>query len=254
MTETLAVPSNREDVSVPPQASCHPMNDCSSLLLELHIVEEAAVSRSTSSETSQSSSSTVRSSSHPVSCVHDSQNTVVRISSPVPAVEVKDLTSVTVPEVIRSSNPVMNVKTSSASVERKSITAPMSISHITAMKNSIPEVNAKSPVPDPGITITSPVPAFTTPPPAPPVSRLTLTPKTSKKNLDMNPVCPKPQLLEDKPLVSSDSIRLDGEKQSFMVLENLENEGLFSEASDVSLDLPLLQPSAVERLSASGQV
>lgn len=277
MIETLTVcsSSNPEDTSVPPQAS-----DCSSLLLELHIIEEAAslgpVSRSTSSETSQSSSSSLKTHSDssvksrasdsrlPVSCVNNSQTsviTVVRVSSPFPA----DSTSVTVPEspasaaqsspeVIKSSNqtedvrsPVMNVKISSPSVERKS-TVPVSSSHIIALKSS------------------DPVPVMMTPP-APPVSTLTLTPKTSRKKLEnsqsdtlrINPVYPKPQLEVSSyspPLTSSYS-----EKK--MMVEGLENEGaesswmkdsVFSEASDVSLDLPLLQPSAVERLSASGQV
>lgn len=283
MIETLTVcsSSNPEDTSVPPQAS-----DCSSLLLELHIIEEAAslgpVSRSTSSETSQSSSSYLKTHSDssvksraydsclPVSCVNNSQtsvNTVVRVSSPVPA----DSTSVTVPEsptsaaqsspeVIKSSNqtedvksPVMNVKISSPSVERKS-TVPVSSSHVIALKSS----EAKSLVPDP-------VPVMMTPP-APPVSTLTLTPKTSRKKLEssesdtlrINPVCPKPQLE-----VSSYSPPLTSSYSEMMMVEGLENEGpesswmkdsVFSEASDVSLDLPILQPSAVERLSASGQV
>ncbi|XP_057210587.1 YLP motif-containing protein 1-like [Triplophysa rosa] len=272
-TLTVSSSSNPEDIGVPPQASYDPTNDCSSRLLELHIVEEAVssgpVSRSMSSETSGSTlkthlmlDSSAKSSSLPVSCVNDSQmsvNTVVRISSPVPA----DSTSVTAaqrpPEVIKSSNqtedvksPVVNVKTSSPS------TAPTSSSHVTALNSS--KVNAKSAVPDP-------VPAITTPL-ASPVWRLASTPKTSRKNLEnseSDTLRVKPQLevsshsqpesIRHEPLTSSDS------EQWRLTVEDVEGaescwtkDGVFLETSDLPLDLPLLQPSAVERLSASGQL
>lgn len=187
---------------------------------------------------------------------------------------------------VKSPSPVTVAKTSSPVVVRKS---PSPITAVKATKSPVPGVLAKSQSPEPGITSKSPVPTLITLP-TPPVSTLTLTPKPSKGKpeysepgiLGISLPCPKPLLEEalDKLLTSGLSQPepaklLEGDPASpemsdeILALHQLMPQGdtqiPFSEiswtddslnpgAAVVSLDLPLLQPSAVERLSASGQV
>ncbi|XP_073697093.1 paxillin a isoform X2 [Garra rufa] len=221
----------------------------------------------------------------PVIAKASSPVTIPRISSPVAK-------SPNPPPVIKSSNRIVDVKssspitvakTSSPVVVRKSPSPALS-----ATKSPVPGVHAKSPSPEPGITSKSPVPTTITLP-APPVSTLTFTPKPSKEKpesfepgiLGMSLPCPEPLLDEalDKLLtslsqpepgkvvegapVSSEvtdgvlgllhqSTPQGGFKESWM--DDPLNPTSIPGASEVSLDLPLLQPSAVERLSASGQL
>ncbi|XP_067261906.1 uncharacterized protein [Chanodichthys erythropterus] len=230
--------------------------------------------------------------SPPVVAKASSPVTIRRISSPVAK-------SPSPPEVMKSSNRIVDVKspspgttpkTSSPVVVRKS---PSPITAVKATKSPVPGVLAKSPSPEPGITSKSPVPTLITLP-APPVSTLTLTPKPSKEKpetsepgiLGISLPCPKPLLEEalDKLLTSGlsqpEPVKLlegypASSEMNDDILELLHQstpEGGYKDtqiplteiswtddpfnpgASDVSLDLPLLQPSAVERLSASGQL
>uniref|UniRef100_A0A8C2ARF4 Paxillin n=1 Tax=Cyprinus carpio TaxID=7962 RepID=A0A8C2ARF4_CYPCA len=188
---------------------------------------------------------------------------------------------------VKSPSPITTVKTSTPVVVRKS---PSLVTAVRATKSPIPGTLAKSPSPEPGITSKSPVPT-TISLPAPPVSTLTLTPKASKEKpesfelgiLGISLPCPKPLLEEalDKLLMSSlsqpEPVKLgEGTPASLEVNDDILacfhqstpsgglkdvtwmddplNSTSFPEESDVSLDLPLLQPSAVERLSASGQI
>ncbi|XP_016096561.1 calphotin-like [Sinocyclocheilus grahami] len=184
-------------------------------------------------------------------------------------------------------SPVTVAKTSSPVVVRKS---PCPVTAVRATKSPVPGVLAKSPSPQPGITSKSPVPTTITLH-APPVSTLTLTPKLSKEKpesfepgiLGISLPCPKPLLEEalDKLLTSSlsqpepgklgegDPASSEVNDDVLALLHQLTPQGGFKDitwmddylnptsfpgASDVSLDLPLLQPSAVERLSTSGQL
>ncbi|XP_077097921.1 paxillin a isoform X7 [Siphateles boraxobius] len=191
---------------------------------------------------------------------------------------------------VKSSSPVTIAKTSSPVVVRKS---PSPTTAVRATKSPFPGVLARSPNPDPGITCKSPVPTLIALP-APPVSTLTLTPKPSKEKpdnskpgiLEISLPCPEPLLEEalDKLLTSSlsqpEPVKLleedpgspemnddilslfhhstpqGGYKDTQTPLTDIgwTDDSLYPGASDVSLDLPLLQPSAVERLSASGQL
>ncbi|XP_042579126.1 LIM domain-binding protein 3-like isoform X2 [Cyprinus carpio] len=232
--------------------------------------------------------------SSPFSVTKKSPPMVPKASSPVITPRISK--SPSPPQVIKSSNrivdvkspsPITTVKTSTPVVVRKS---PSLITAVRATKSPIPGTLAKSPSPEPGITSKSPVPT-TISLPAPPVSTLTLTPKASKEKpesfelgiLGISLPCPKPLLEEalDKLLTSSlsqpEPVKLgEGTPASLEVNDDILacfhqstpsgglkdvtwmddplNSTSFPEESDVSLDLPLLQPSAVERLSASGQL
>ncbi|XP_042579127.1 paxillin-like isoform X3 [Cyprinus carpio] len=232
--------------------------------------------------------------SSPFSVTKKSPPMVPKASSPVITPRISK--SPSPPQVIKSSNrivdvkspsPITTVKTSTPVVVRKS---PSLITAVRATKSPIPGTLAKSPSPEPGITSKSPVPT-TISLPAPPVSTLTLTPKASKEKpesfelgiLGISLPCPKPLLEEalDKLLTSSlsqpEPVKLgEGTPASLEVNDDILacfhqstpsgglkdvtwmddplNSTSFPEESDVSLDLPLLQPSAVERLSASGQI
>uniref|UniRef100_A0A8C2QAT0 Paxillin n=1 Tax=Cyprinus carpio TaxID=7962 RepID=A0A8C2QAT0_CYPCA len=188
---------------------------------------------------------------------------------------------------VKIPSPVTVTKTSSPVVVRKS---PCPVTAVRATKSPVPGVLAKSPSPQPGITSKSPVPT-TISLPAPPVSTLTLTPKPSKEKpesfepgiLGISLPCPKHNLEEalDKLLMSSLSqpgpvkfgegapassevnddvlgllhqLTPQGGIKDVTWMDDSLNPTSFPGASDGSLDLPLLQPSAVERLSASGQL
>uniref|UniRef100_A0A8C1WFY6 Paxillin n=1 Tax=Cyprinus carpio TaxID=7962 RepID=A0A8C1WFY6_CYPCA len=188
---------------------------------------------------------------------------------------------------VKIPSPVTVTKTSSPVVVRKS---PCPVIAVRATKSPVPGVLAKSPSPQPGITSKSPVPT-TISLPAPPVSTLTLTPKPSKEKpesfepgiLGISLPCPKHHLEEalDKLLMSSLSqpepvkfgegapassevnddvlgllhqLTPQGGIKDVTWMDDSLNPTSFPGASDGSLDLPLLQPSAVERLSASGQI
>ncbi|KTF85840.1 hypothetical protein cypCar_00025934 [Cyprinus carpio] len=188
---------------------------------------------------------------------------------------------------VKIPSPVTVTKTSSPVVVRKS---PCPVTAVRATKSPVPGVLAKSPSPQPGITSKSPVPT-TISLPAPPVSTLTLTPKPSKEKpesfepgiLGISLPCPKHHLEEalDKLLMSSLSqpepvkfgegapassevnddvlgllhqLTPQGGIKDVTWMDDSLNPTSFPGASDGSLDLPLLQPSAVERLSASGQL
>uniref|UniRef100_A0A8C1LG85 Paxillin n=1 Tax=Cyprinus carpio TaxID=7962 RepID=A0A8C1LG85_CYPCA len=188
---------------------------------------------------------------------------------------------------VKIPSPVTVTKTSSPVVVRKS---PCPVTAVRATKSPVPGVLAKSPSPQPGITSKSPVPT-TISLPAPPVSTLTLTPKPSKEKpesfepgiLGISLPCPKHHLEEalDKLLMSSLSqpepvkfgegapassevnddvlgllhqLTPQGGIKDVTWMDDSLNPTSFPGASDGSLDLPLLQPSAVERLSASGQI
>uniref|UniRef100_A0A672LWY6 Paxillin-like n=1 Tax=Sinocyclocheilus grahami TaxID=75366 RepID=A0A672LWY6_SINGR len=228
--------------------------------------------------------------SNPVSVTKNSPPVVPKASSPVITPRISK--SPNPPQVIKSSNrivdvkspsPVTTAKTSSPVVVRKS---PSPVTAVRATKSPIPGVLAKRPSPEPGITSKSPLPTTITLP-APPVSTLTLTPKPSKEKpesfepgiLGLSLPCPKPLLEEalEKLLTSSLSqpelVKLgEGAPASLEVNDDVlarlhqstppggfkdvtwMDPTSFPGASDVSLDLPLLQPSAVERLFTSGQV
>ncbi|KAL0194150.1 hypothetical protein M9458_012446, partial [Cirrhinus mrigala] len=222
----------------------------------------------------------------PVVAKASSPVTIPRISSPVvkslsPPQDIKSSNRV---DYVKSASPVTVGKTSSPVVVRKSPSPALE-----ATKSPVPGVYAKSPNPEPGITSRSPVPTTITLP-APPVSTLTLTPKPSKEKpesfepgiLGISLPCPKPLLDEalDKLLTSLSQPEprkvIEGAPVSSEVnddvlalLHQSTPQGGFKDVtwmddslnptsipgmSEVSLDLPLLQPSAVERLSASGQV
>ncbi|TRY88755.1 hypothetical protein DNTS_029678 [Danionella cerebrum] len=193
-----------------------------------------------------------------------------RISSPVAK-------SPSPPEMILSSNRFVDVKCSSPMVVRKS---PSPVTSIRAAKSPIPGAFAKTQSPEPGISRRSPMPTTITLP-FPPVTSLTLTPKPSREKpedselglLGISLPCPEPLLEEalDKLLMStlsqpehpekapSSPEGNDDEDDELLRLhqsapQDWPDDFSFPEASDVSLDLPLLQPSAVERLSASGQL
>ncbi|RXN08385.1 paxillin isoform X3 [Labeo rohita] len=209
--------------------------------------------------------------------------TIPRISSPVAK-------SPSPPQDIKSSNQIVDVKspspitagkTSSTVVVRKSPNPAL-----RATKSPVSGVHAKSPHSEPGITSKSPVPTTITLP-APPVSTLTLTPKPSKETpesfepgiLGISLPCPKPLLdealdklltsisqpeqgkvVEGAPEVNNDVLALlhqstpQGGFKDVTWMDDSLNPTSIPGMSEVSLDLPLLQPSAVERLSASGQL
>ncbi|XP_065107291.1 paxillin a isoform X1 [Paramisgurnus dabryanus] len=187
--------------------------------------------------------------------------------------------------VRKSASPITDPKSSSY------ITASKSPITEDAAKSPIPHpgITMKNPVPT---FTTLPAPPVSTLTLTPKPSRKKLD-NSESGILGIGPTCPKP-LLDgdlDEPLVSSfsqqESVKQtpltvleetpalsDSERQR-LIVEDLgeltledEHEGtvypttesswlndrLLVEASDVSLDLPLLQPSAVERLSASGQL
>lgn len=212
--------------------------------------------------------------------VTTSLNRITDVKSPETIVETFS------PVVVRkSASPITDPKSSSY------ITASKSPITEDAAKSPIPDpgITMKNPVPT---FTTLPAPPVSTLTLTPKPSRKKLD-NSESGILGIGPNCPKP-LLDgdlDEPLVSSfsqqESVKQtpltvleetpalsDSERQR-LIVEDLgeltledEHEGtvypttesswlndrLLVEASDVSLDLPLLQPSAVERLSASGQV
>ncbi|XP_056313273.1 paxillin a isoform X1 [Danio aesculapii] len=227
--------------------------------------------------------------SSPLSISKDTPPVVAKVSSPItiPRISSPVAKSPSPPEMIsyRIDSPVTVAKTSSPVVVRKS---PSPITTIKACKSPVPGALAKTQSPEPGIARKSPVPTTITLP-TPPVS---LNPKPSKEKpenselgiLGINLPCPKPLLEEalDKLLTSSLDVQPEPVKQPIgspffsevnndvleLLHQSMPQDGLgklswmdefpnpasHPGASDVSLDLPLLQPSAVERLSASGQL